>query len=574
VPAAAALPYLGHGVGLRVPHYERALAGGLPVDWVELVTENFLGSGGRPRAVLEAVRRERPIVFHGVSLGVGSSSRPDAAYLRRVRALADAFEPAWLSDHLCWTRFEGRESHELLPLPFTDEALALTIESTERAQDALGRPLLLENVSSYVAYADSQMSEWQFLSELARRSGCFILLDLNNVVVSAFNHGFSPDEYLAGLPPERVAQFHLANHTQYPHYKFDDHRGPVPEAVWTLFEAALRRFGRVSSLIEWDEDVPAWETLVAERDRAAARAQRVLDEPTPAVAGAVATFAWPPPQEPPPPVATPRRLAHTQRLFFDALTWPRGVRDFARAAGRGRAEELARTFTGGGGLAPLERVDIYANAYFYRLLEALREFFPRLSRLAGDVPFHNLITDYVLAHPSRAPDLHRVGDSLPGFLRSHVLGQDAPLLADMAELELALARALHAADAQPLTRAELFQLAPTDWPSLRVALVPSAALISVSHDLEHAARLCDAQQIAAALVSPNVGQRVLLLHRRGHAVLFRSLPRLEALALTQLQHGARFDALCERMAEHGADAPAVLDELLRWVDDGLLVTPP
>jgi uncharacterized protein (UPF0276 family) len=515
-----------------------------------------------------------------------------------VRALADAFEPAWLSDHLCWTRFEGRESHELLPLPFTDEALALAIESTQRAQDVLGRPLLLENVSSYVAYAESQMSEWQFLSELARRSGCFILLDLNNVVVSAFNHGFSPDEYLAGLPPERVAQFHLANHTQYPHYKFDDHRGPVPEAVWTLFDAALRRFGRVSSLIEWDEDVPAWETLVAERDRAAARAQRVLglDELAPAVAGGVATSAWPLRREPdsradhrgtsptvgslervangstssPAPVATPRGLAHTQRLFFDALTWPRGVRDFARAAGQGTAEELARTFTGGGALPPLESVDIYANAYFYRLLDALREFFPRLSRLAGEVPFHNLITDYVLAHPSRAPDLHRVGDSLPGFLRSHALGQKTPLLADMAVLELALARALHAADAQPLTRAELFHLAPTDWPSLTVALVPSAALLSVSHDLERAARLGDARQLAAALESPNVGQRALLVHRRGHAVLFRSLPRLEALALTQLQDGARFEALCERMAEHGADAPAVLQDLMRWVDDGLL----
>ena len=329
-----------------------------------------------------------------------------------VRALADSFEPAWVSDHLCWTRFEGRDSHELLPLPFTDEALALAVENTQRAQDALGRPLLLENVSSYVAYADSQMSEWQFLSELARRSGCFILLDLNNVIVSAFNHGFSSDAFLAGLPRERVVQFHLANHTQYPHHKLDDHRGPVPDEVWALFEAALRRFGAVSSLVEWDEDVPTWETLVAERDRAAERARRVLGESEPPAAvrvgatapslfasheAALATLA---PVAASSPRARGPALAHTQRLFFDALTWPRGVRDFARAAGEGRAEALDRTFVGSGGLAAIERVDIYANAYFYRLLDASSEFFPRLSRLAGDVPFHNLITDYVLAHPS------------------------------------------------------------------------------------------------------------------------------------------------------------------------------
>ena len=274
---SAELPFLGHGVGLRVPHYARALEGGLDVDWVELITENFFGEGGRPRAVLEALRRaDLPLVFHGVSMSIGSLSGPSADYLARLKALADAFEPAWISDHLCWTSFEGHYSHDLLPLPYTEEALALVTANVSRVQEALGRALLLENVSSYVGFELSEMPEWEFVSELSRRSGCFILLDLNNIIVSAHNHGFSPEQYLEGVPRDRVRQFHLANHSHTATHKFDDHRGAVPACVWELYARALERFGPVSSLVEWDEEVPSWDTLRAEQRKARACAERVL----------------------------------------------------------------------------------------------------------------------------------------------------------------------------------------------------------------------------------------------------------------------------------------------------------
>lgn len=270
--------FIGHGVGLRVPHYERALQGALEVDWLEAITENFFGGGGRPRAVLERARRELPLVFHGVSLGVGSLDGPSDAYLARLASLARDFEPAWISDHLCWTSFGGDHTHDLLPLPYTEEALRLVVHNVERVQQALGRELVLENVSSYVEYRASTMPEWEFLSEVAARSGCLILLDLNNIIVSAHNHGFSPEAYLAGIPQQKVRQFHLANHTDRGSHKLDDHRGAVPGEVWALYEAALRRFGSVSSSIEWDEDVPAWEVLCAERDHAA-RLAAALERP-------------------------------------------------------------------------------------------------------------------------------------------------------------------------------------------------------------------------------------------------------------------------------------------------------
>lgn len=269
--------FLGHGVGLRVPHYARALEGRLDVDWVEVITENFFGGGGRPLAVLRAIRAAGcPLVFHGVSMSIGSLTGPGPEYLARLKALVTELEPAWVSDHLCWTSFEGRHSHDLLPLPYTEEALELVVRNVGRVQDALRAPLLLENVSSYVGYALSAMQEWEFLSEVSRRSGCFILLDLNNIVVSAHNHGFSPERYLAGLPPDKVRQFHLANHSDMATHKLDDHRGAVPEAVWELYAAALSLFGPVSSLVEWDEEVPSWEVLVAEQRKARAYAERVL----------------------------------------------------------------------------------------------------------------------------------------------------------------------------------------------------------------------------------------------------------------------------------------------------------
>lgn len=269
-------PFLGHGVGLRVRHYGRALAEGLDVDWVEALTENFFGAGGRPLAVLEAVRARMPVALHGVSMGVGSVDPPARPYLERLAALARRIEPAWISDHLCFTHVGGRHSHDLLPLPCTEEAIAVVVANVERVQDFLQRRIALENVSSYVEFAGTQMPQWEFLAEIARRADCGILLDLNNAIVNARNFGYDARAWVDALPRDRVWQFHLADHTDRGHWKHDTHRGAVPDEVWALYEHALRRFGPVSSLVEWDEDVPKWEVLRAEQRKAAAIAERVL----------------------------------------------------------------------------------------------------------------------------------------------------------------------------------------------------------------------------------------------------------------------------------------------------------
>lgn len=280
-------PFLGHGVGLRRDHFERVLSGpSAGVDWFEAISENFMVDGGRPLDVLTRVRDRHPIVLHGVSLSIGSTDPLDESYLDRLDALANRFQPAWVSDHLCWTGVGGRQAHDLLPLPYTPQALEHVVARVQRVQERLGRAIALENVSSYVAYRHSTMPEWEFLAEVARRSGCGILLDINNIFVSARNHRFEPRAYLEGIPRDAVWQFHLAGHSDKGRYLLDTHDHAIVDGVWSLYRQAVRRFGAVSSLIEWDDRIPPFERLVEESQRARAIHDEALEPAAAEIAGA------------------------------------------------------------------------------------------------------------------------------------------------------------------------------------------------------------------------------------------------------------------------------------------------
>jgi len=269
-------PPLGFGLGLRVDHYETILADNPDVDWFEALTENYLVPGGKPLDNLMRIRERYPMVLHGVSLSIGSTQPLDRDYLAQLKALAARVEPKWVSDHLCWTGIAGRNMHDLLPLPYTEEALANVVERVRTVQDILGWRILLENVSSYVSYRESQVSEWQFLREIAERADCLILLDVNNIYVSSVNHEFDPLEYLNAIPVDRVQQIHLAGHENHGDYLIDTHDHPVPDPVWELYGAALRRFGNVSTMIERDANIPPLEELCSELDAARQLAARTL----------------------------------------------------------------------------------------------------------------------------------------------------------------------------------------------------------------------------------------------------------------------------------------------------------
>jgi uncharacterized protein (UPF0276 family) len=250
-------------------HYEDLLGDHRgSVSWLEALTENYLIPGGRPLHFLERLRAEYPIVLHGVSMSIGSTDPLNETYLREVKALADRIEPAWISDHLCWTGVDGVNLHDLMPMPFTEEALRHVVARVGAVQERLGRRLVLENVSSYVSFTRADMTEWEFLREVAQRADCMILLDVNNVYVSSVNHDFDPLAYLRGIPIDRVQQFHLAGHRKMGEYLIDTHDEPVCEEVWQLYRAAVERYGPLSTMIERDDNIPALEDLLAELQRA------------------------------------------------------------------------------------------------------------------------------------------------------------------------------------------------------------------------------------------------------------------------------------------------------------------
>jgi len=261
-------PYLGFGLGLRAQHYREILDDNPPVDWFEIISENYMIPGGQPLKLLDRIRERYPVVMHGVSLSIASTQPLDMTYLAALKALADRTNPGWISDHLCWTGVHGVNLHDLLPVPYTEEALDHVVSRIRQVQDYLGRRIAIENVSSYIEYGHSEMQEWEFVAEMAKRADCWLLLDVNNVFVSGFNHAFDTQAFIDTVPIERVVQFHLAGHSEAGTHLIDTHDEPVRQEVWDLYAQALKRFGAVSTMIERDDNIPPLADLVMELDHA------------------------------------------------------------------------------------------------------------------------------------------------------------------------------------------------------------------------------------------------------------------------------------------------------------------
>lgn len=274
-------PFSGFGLGLRRTHYEDFLRGDVPVDFVEVISENYMIEGGRQMRILEEVRKRLPVIIHGVSMSIGSARGLDEDHLAKLKILEQRIEPLWVSDHLCWTRNSAHNSHDLLPLPLTKEALQVVCDNIDHAQNVLGRAMLFENPSSYLTFPEDEMSEWEFLTEMTKATGCYLLLDVNNIYVSSKNHGFSAEDYLAGLPLDRVRQIHLAGHdpaTPERDIIIDTHDRAIVEPVWELYAKALEMLPLLPAvMIERDDHIPPLPELLTELDRARAISECVLE---------------------------------------------------------------------------------------------------------------------------------------------------------------------------------------------------------------------------------------------------------------------------------------------------------
>lgn len=432
-------PKLGIGVGLRAPHYRAFLERRPKVDWIEIHSENYLDPGGWDAHVLQQLRPDYPISMHGVGLGIGSARGFSEQHLERVRALIERIEPALVSEHLSWGAVNDRHMNDLLPLPLSLQALNLVCQRVGHIQERLGRQILLENVSTYLRFQDDIMSEAEFLAAVAARTGCGILLDINNLYVNQCNHLEDAVAALRVFAPHTIGEMHLAGHLVTTDAVIDHHGDRVAQPVWDLYELALQRFGSISTLIEWDTDIPALPVLLEEAQRAGELAARAARE------------------------EKPEQLETTQLLFSQALF-------------DGRRESQALPLFKGDARLVEQRFALYRGNLTGAWNKALSAAYPVLTALVGDEFFSGLARAYGKAYPSEAGDLNIFGAHFPAFLEVFEHVGAYPYFPDTARLEWALHRAHYASGASVLGTADFAALSPEQLDECRFALQPACSL--------------------------------------------------------------------------------------------------
>jgi len=543
---ASAAPRIG--VGLRAPHYRDFLERRPRVDWIEVHTENYLDAGGWDAHVLSRLRADYPVSLHGVGLGIGSARGFSEAHLARVRAVVERVEPFLVSEHLCWGAVADRHLNDLLPLPLTAEALALVCERVDRVQEFLRRRILLENVSTYLRFRDDAAGECAFLAEVARRTGCGILLDVNNLHVNQCNHGEDAHAAMLALAPGTVGEIHVAGHLVADDAVIDHHGAPVADTVWSLHAAALRRFGDVPTLVEWDTDIPQLEVLLAEADRARQVARTVFARDAAPAARR--------PEVPDAPGGTP--LATAQERFSRALF------DYA-------ATQQALAMFDGDAARAEQRLARYRGNLSAGWSKTLAGAYPVLRQLLGDEFFDALAHEYGRAHPSQSGDLNRFGDRMAAFLAGFAPAAAYPYLPDMARLEWALHEAHYAAAGAPLDPAMLTGWTADDFDMARPGLRAPTALFSspwavvdiwLAHQPDPPCGLPDDpdRASAAAIVRPQWRTDLLALDAAAFA------------ALAALRDGATMGEAIDAALARDPDFDAGL-HLQRWLLHGMLGTP-
>jgi uncharacterized protein (UPF0276 family) len=523
------------GAGFRSQHFDEIVAARPAVDWLEVISDNYIGVGGPRRAMLERLRADYPLVLHGLSLSIAGSEPLREAYLQGLRALAESLEPAWVSDHLCWTALGGYESHDLLPVAHTGEVLDLVAGRVEHVQEVLRRPLVLENASAYVAFRGAEMDEAEFFTALCARTGCRMLLDVNNLHVNAANLGIDPLRYLAALRAPTVAYLHLAGHAVLADVLIDTHDAGVPAQVWDLFEAAVRRFPDAGVIIERDDNLPPFERLVEEveiarRRHAAARATAVPIDRRAAEMKAAAG-----PGKPGSVPAAPWRQAQGE-------FWARLVAEPGGAEG----DDLTALLDRGLPVRASRGMRVYGDAYAASLRRALAANFPALARVVSRDDFAQLTAAYLRHHPPCGYDFRALGAGLAAFVGQHRFtgdyGVEPGVLAEIAALEQAQLEVLDEVDEGPAVEgAALAAVAPEQWEDVRLVFVRAQRIVRARHDvlpvIEAVARGENPQRPAAM-------DGAYLVHRSGDGVRAERLSERQADVLDALVAGRPFGEAC------------------------------
>jgi uncharacterized protein len=518
----------GVGVGLKAPHYRTILERRPAIGFFEVHAENYMGAGGSPHRYLTAIREHYPLSLHGVGLSIGAARPLDRRHLRRLRALLDRYEPTLFSEHLAWSSHGCAFLDDLLPLPYTTETLRRVACHIDQTQEALGRQLLLENPSTYVAFAESSYAEWDFIAEIVRRCGCALLLDVNNLHISCTNQRWDPERYLAHYPLAQVREIHLAGHQrrrddQGASLLVDTHDRPTSSRVWQLYERVIARLGPVPTLIEWDANVPAWPALAREA-RHAELLLRAADSSSLSVRRAAS-----------PPVVGSAAPIDRRRAAAAAPPLARRQQQFARAL-LDSSQPVPPGLQGPDGRRCPRRFGVYRNNVAVSLIEALEAGFPAIRRLVGERFFRAMAQAFATTHPPRSPMLWEYGAEFPRFITGFAPAASLPYLADVARIERAWIEAYHAADASVLEPQTLAHIPGERVGAIRFILHPSVRWVRSSYPALTIWRA----NVARATPPPidlAVGGEEVLLVRPGAEVQVRALPPGGAVFLRSLARG-------------------------------------
>ncbi|MFT3741682.1 MAG: DUF692 family protein [Gammaproteobacteria bacterium] len=449
----------GIGLGLRACHYAEILAHRPSVPWFEAISENYLPNSPILRQSLIAIRQFYPMVLHGVGLSLGSTDPLNWHYLRQLKALAQCIHPAWISDHLSWTSFQGQYFHELLPLPYTEEAIAHVVSRIQQVQDFLGQQILIENVSSYLSYTDSGMPEWEFINAIAQQADCFILLDINNIYVSGHNHGFNPEHYLLSIDRSRVKQLHLAGFQDCQTHLLDTHGTAVAQPVWDLYQKAKQYLGDIPAAIEWDNAIPAFSELELERAKAYQAVPHSYSPEMSCISAESDSASFQPCYT----------LHHTEALIAAALNQQTSL-----------PEDMVKS------IPPLDtttRLTIYRHSFTTALAQSLSHIFTVCQQVVGESFFGHMALAYVAKTPSTSPDIEEYGLDFADFIQCYEPAASLPYLPDLARLEWAWHKALRSPNYSPLSVHALQSIPDTQHAHVVFKLPPGSTLLRSPYPL-------------------------------------------------------------------------------------------
>ena len=547
----AYFPQLGFGLGLRPPHYAHIFEHRPEVDWFEIISENFMDTDGRPVRNLARIREMYPVVMHGIALSIGTVDPLNSEYLTKLKKLMDWLKPAWVSDHLCWTGIAHKNSHDLLPVPYTEEALEHIVARIKQVQDFLERPIALENPSTYLEFKTSHIPEAEFIARMAQESGCHLLLDVNNVYVSCYNHRLDAKAYIDALPLDKVAQIHLSGHSNYGTHIIDTHDDHVVDEVWALYRYVLDRAGRVpNTMVEWDDKIPEFDGLYAELGKAKAVAQQMQALPLPDLANRelpyVANFVTP--------------LKDAQARMQDAILQGEDA----------KPEDWIRSKTE---FAPKDQLAVYINAYRYRLQDVTAEDYPVLQHYLGEDVFEKLMADFVNSAHSAHFNVGRYAAQLPAFLAKRNVDAFAQ---ELCALENALSQLTDPRETVALTQEHLADISPEAL--METVLHPRAALQLFACDYP-----LDAYYTAVkneeAPAAPAPQKSWLAVYRHEDVVWRLELQEHEYLLLEKLFSGLTISEAMEavqneRRISDDALALNLGNWFTRWLRNGLLAYEP